>query len=55
LGITAVCTGLRVTTETGDLGEVKLEFVLQPVDSIARTTSQYTDKVVACKITGLNK
>ena len=35
LSVTTVGTRLGVTTETGDLGEVKTELVLQPVHSIS--------------------
>jgi hypothetical protein len=39
LSITAMCSWLTVTTKSSDLGEVELELVLQPIDSVSRTAS----------------
>lgn len=53
LGISTVCTGVGVTTKTGDLGEVESELVLQPVDRVTRATSEDGDQIIASKLTGL--
>jgi hypothetical protein len=30
-----MCSGLAVTTETSNLGEIELELVLEPVDGVS--------------------
>lgn len=54
LRATTVCARLGVSTETRHLGEIKLELLLQPVDSIARPVSKDVDKVVSCKVASLS-
>jgi len=44
-------TRLRVASETSDLAEIKAELADEPVDGIARISSENTDEVVASKIT----
>ena len=44
-----------MTTETSDLGEVKAELVLQPVDGVARPASKNLNQVVASELTSLKK
>ena len=53
LGIATVGPWLTMTTKSGNLGKVELEFVLQPVDSVPGTASQDGDKIVAGEVTSL--
>ena len=48
-----MCAGLRVATKTSNLGEVKTELVLEPVDGVAGTAGQDADEVIAGELTGL--
>ncbi len=52
LSATTVSTGLRVTTETRNLGEVELETVHEPVDGLTRLAGQDLDQVITGKVTG---
>lgn len=42
-----------MTTKTSNFRKIKTEFVLQPVDGIARAASEDLDKIVSCKIASL--
>lgn len=55
LSITAVSTGLAVSAETGNLGKVELELVLQPVNGVTRLVGEHTDQVIASEITSLDR
>ena len=44
---------LRVPAETGNLGKVKTELILQPVDGIARAAGKDTDEIITGKVAGL--
>ena len=44
---------MTVTTKSSDLGKVELELVLQPIDSVSRTASQDSDKIIAGEVTSL--
>lgn len=50
LSATAVCALLRVTAETGNEGEVKVELVLEPMDGVCGATGEDLNKVVACEV-----
>jgi hypothetical protein len=50
-----MCTRLRVTTETSDLGKIESKLVLQPVNSIARTASEDSNQVVTGKVSSLGE
>lgn len=47
-------TGLAVTAETSNLRQIELEFVLQPVDSIARAARQNSNKIITGKVSSLD-
>jgi len=44
-----------MSREARDLGEIKAEFALKPVYSIAGATSENTDKIIAREVTGLER
>lgn len=50
LGIATVGARLRVATEAGNLGEIKIKLFLEPVDSIARAVGEHVDKIVPRQI-----
>lgn len=53
LGAATVRTRLRLSTETSDFRKVEAKLVLEPVNSISRTSSEDADEVVPCKFAGL--
>jgi hypothetical protein len=53
LSITTMCTRLAVATKSGDLGEIKTELGLKPVDGVTGAASKDADEIVAGKVTGL--
>jgi hypothetical protein len=53
LSIATVGAGLAVSAKTSDLGEVKGELVLEPVDGVARAAGENTDEVVAGELARL--
>lgn len=54
LSITTVGTRLTMATETGDLGEVKAELVLKPIDGVTRAASEDCDEVITSKFASLS-
>ena len=48
-----MCTGLAVATQASDLGEIKVELVLKPVDCVTGATSEHTNQIVAREFTSL--
>ena len=48
-----MCARVGVTAEAGDLGEVKGELVLEPVDGVAGLAGEDADEVVARELAGL--
>ncbi len=53
LSASTMRTWLAVSAKTGNLGQVELELVLQPVDCITRTTSKYTNQIITGEFSSL--
>lgn len=54
LSITTVGTRLTMATETGHLGEIEAELVLEPVDGVTRAPSEHCDEVITSKFASLS-
>lgn len=53
LSISTVGTGLAVSSETRDLGEVETELGLEPVNGVTRASSEDFNEIVTSEIASL--
>jgi hypothetical protein len=53
LGVSSVCARVGMAAEPGNLGQVKCKLVLEPIDGIARSSSEDLDEGITGEVAGL--